>query len=127
MAGGEATIPAGEPHDWWNAGDVPASVLVEFAPFEPRFEELIATLFGLANAGRTNAKGMPSPLQLALLGREFSDVIRFTKPPAVLQPLLFGALGAIGRARGLRGVYPEYLGPHGHTEPDPAAVAAAGL
>ena len=104
-----------------------ASVLVELSPFDPRFEQMIATLFGLANAGRTNAKGMPNLLQLALLAQEFSDVIAFTKPPAAVQRVLFGALGAVGRARGLRGVYPEYLGPHGHTEPDPAAVAAAGL
>lgn len=126
-AGGEATIPAGDPHDWWNAGDGPASVLVELEPYEPRFEQMIATLFGLANAGRTNAKGMPGPLQLALIATEFADVIRFTRPPAAVQRVLFGALGALGRARGLRGVYPEYLGPHGHVEPDPAAVAAAGL
>ena len=57
-------------------------MLVELWPPDPRFETMIATIFGLANAGQTNAKGMPSPPQLALIGREFSDVIRFTKPPA---------------------------------------------
>lgn len=59
--GVEVTVPAGMRHDWWNAGASEASVLVELSPPEPRFETLIATLFGLANAGRTNAKGMPIP------------------------------------------------------------------
>jgi hypothetical protein len=58
----------------------------------------------------------------------FGDVvIRFTKPPAAVQKLMFGALGAIGRLRGHRGIYPEYLRPHGRVTPDPAVVALAGL
>jgi hypothetical protein len=80
-AGEELMVPAGMRHDWWNAGDGDAGVLVELSPPQPRFKTMIATLFGLANAGTTNAKGLPGPLQLALIAREFSDVIRFTKPP----------------------------------------------
>lgn len=125
--GQEATVEAGTPHDWWNAGDTDASVLVELFPPDPRFETMIATLFGLANAGKTNAKGLPDPFQLALIGQQFADVIRFTKPPAAVQSLLFGLLGAIGRLRGYRGVYPEYLRPHGRVNPDPKVVAFAGL
>lgn len=126
-AGQEAVAEPGVPHDWWNAGSGVADVLVEISPPDPRFEQMIATLFGLANAGRTNAKGLPDPLQLALIGQEFADVIRFTRPPAAVQKLAFAVLGALGRARGKRGVYPEYLHPHGHAEPDPAVLAAAGL
>ena len=126
-AGDEVTAAAGTPHDWWNAGTTPASVLVEITPADPRFETMIATVFGLANAGRTNAKGMPNPFQLALVGKEFADVIRFTSPPAVVQRVAFGLLGAAGRMRGYRGVYPEYLGPHGRAAPDPEVLAVAGL
>ncbi len=126
-AGQEAVAEPGVPHDWWNAGDGVADVLVEISPPDPRFEQMIGTLFGLANAGRTNAKGMPDPLQLALIGREFADVIRFTRPPAPVQKVAFAVLGALGRARGKRGVYPEYLHPHGRADPDPALLAAAGL
>jgi quercetin dioxygenase-like cupin family protein len=126
-AGEEATVPAGMPHDWWNAGEDDASVLVELSPPDPRFEAMIATLFGLANAGRTNAKGRPGALQLALVGQEFADVIRFTKPPPAVQKLLFGVLGTLGRLRGYRGVYPEYLGPHGRATPDPHVAGLAGV
>lgn len=126
-AGEEVTVPAGTAHDWWNAGDGDASVLVELSPPDPRFEAMIATLFGLANAGQTNAKGMPGPLQLALLAQEFRDVIRFTKPPAVVQKVLCGVLAGLGRMRGLRGIYREYLGAHGRIEPDPEVVRLAGV
>ncbi len=125
--GEEATVRAGVPHDWWNAGEGDAGVIVEITPPDPRFEMMIATLWGLANAGRTNEKGMPGPLQLALIGSEFADVIRFTKPPAAVQKAMFGLLGALGRLRGYRGIYPEYLGPDGRTTPDPEVVALSGV
>ena|ERR1700742_1475978 len=125
-AGESATVPPGMPHDWWNAGTEDADVLVELDPPSERFEMLIATTFGLANAGKTNAKGMPSPLQLALIGREFQDVIRFTSPPAAVQRAVFAALGPIARLRGHRAIYPELLGPSGTAEPSAAARAAAG-
>jgi quercetin dioxygenase-like cupin family protein len=125
--GEEASVPAGVPHDWWNSGHGDASVVVELLPADRRFETMIATLFGLANAGKTNARGMPAPPQLALIGREFSDVMVFTKPPRIVQRIAFAVLGAIGRRQGLKGVYPEYLAPHGHEEPAPEALAAAGL
>jgi Cupin domain len=104
--GESAGIEAGVWHDWWNEGDVDAVVRVEVTPGE-RFVQMIETLFGLAREGHVNAKGMPSPLQMALLGGEFSDVIVFRKPPPVLQRALFGALGPIARARGYRATYPS--------------------
>lgn len=129
-AGEEATAAPGVAHDWWNAGDGEASVLVWVSgPQEqrPRFEAMIATIFGLANDGKTNAKGLPGPLQLALIAKEFGDVIRFTSPPAAVQRPLFAALGALGRARGLQAVYPRYLQPHGRTTAAPEAMTRAGL
>jgi mannose-6-phosphate isomerase-like protein (cupin superfamily) len=121
--GESATVRPGVPHDWWNGGTVDAEVLVTIDPPSPRFEMMIQTLWGLANDGKTNAKGMPNPLQLALIGREFSDTIQFTSPPAAVQKVAFAALGAVGRMRGYRAIYPEYLGPHGTAAGDPEASA----
>ena len=129
-AGEEATAEPGVAHDWWNAGEDFASVLVEVrGPDEhrQRFDAMFATIFGLANAGRTNSSGMPGLLQLALLAREFRDVIVFTRPPRTIQAPLFAALSTIGRLRGLRGIYPKYLHVHGHTVPDPDLLALAGI
>ena len=104
--GETAVVEAGVWHDWWNAGDRDARARVEITPGE-RFAHMIETLFGLARLGHTNAKGMPSPLQLALTGQEFSDVIVFRSPPPAAQRAIFGALSPIARRRGYRATYPQ--------------------
>lgn len=95
-------------HDWWNAGEDEAHVVFEVSP-AVRFEAMIKNLYGLAQDGKTNAKGMPSLPQLALLAREFEDVIVFTKPPRAVQKVLFDILAPIARLLGHKGSYPEYL------------------
>ena len=104
-SGETAEVRPGVWHDWWNEGEVDAIVRVEVTPGE-RFVHMIETLFGLAREGHVNSKGMPSPLQMALLGAEFSDVIVFRRPPPPLQRAIFGALGPLARARGYRPTYP---------------------
>ena len=105
-AGEAIEVPAGTVHDWWNTGQDEAHVLVEVNP-GVRFEEMIVTFWGLANTGRTNANGMPGLLQLALSGREFADTVVFTRPPRIIQRLVFSLLAPLARRRGLRGSYPE--------------------
>lgn len=131
--GQSATAEAGVPHDWWNAGAEPAEVLVAVAPAAgvsarpERFEELIGMLFGLANAGRTDRKGRPWPLQAAVIAQEFADVIRFTHPPAWVQRPLIAALAPLGRALGYRAFDPDLARPAGRATPADHALAAAGL
>jgi quercetin dioxygenase-like cupin family protein len=100
-------VPPGTWHDWWNAGDAEAVVRVTVAPGD-RFSLMIATLFGLALDGRTNPKGMPNPLQLAQVAREFEDVFILRRPPRWIQRTGFGLLAPLARARGYRGHYPRY-------------------
>ena len=69
----------------------------------------ILNLFGLAQDGKTNARGLPNLLQLALLAREFSDVIRFTRPAPAIQSLLFGVLAPVARLAGYRANNADYL------------------
>jgi quercetin dioxygenase-like cupin family protein len=104
--GESAVIEAGVWHDWWNASDRDARARVEITPGE-RFGHMVETLFGLARLGHVNAKGMPSLLQLALIGQEFSDVVVFRKPPPAVQRALFGLLAPIARWRGYRATYPQ--------------------
>lgn len=101
-------VPAGVIHDWWNAGEEEAHVLVEVRPGD-RFLEMVANMFGLAQDGKTDAKGMPKPLQLVLVGKEFEDVVIFSKPPRWLFNLMYTVLGPIARMQGYKGSYPEYL------------------
>src|SRR5215467_4817535 len=104
--GQAAVIQPGVWHDWWNAGDRDALVRVEVTPGE-RFVLMIETFFGLARLGHTDGKGMPHPLQLALIAREFSDIVEFRSPPPVVQRALFVTLAPIAHWRGYRATYPQ--------------------
>ena len=104
--GETAEIPAGVWHDWWNASDRNARVRVEITP-GARFSHMAETLFGLAQLGHTDDKGMPNLLQLALIAREFRDVVVFRSPPPAVQSVLFGAVAPLARALGYRAIYPQ--------------------
>jgi mannose-6-phosphate isomerase-like protein (cupin superfamily) len=115
--GQRLTVPAGTAHRFWNAGDEVAHFVCEIRP-ALQFESLIETMFTLAAEGRTNRKGMPGLLQLAVIAEAHFDTVRLPFPPAVLQR--FGlALGSpVGRALGYRPVY---------VPTEPAAIPAPGV
>jgi quercetin dioxygenase-like cupin family protein len=110
--GRRVEVPPGVVHDWWNVGDDEAHVLVDIRPAE-RFELMIQNLYGLANDGKSNGRGVPKLLPLALFAREFRREGEFIRPPRIVQRLLFGALAPLARARGYKAISPEYLGPTG--------------
>ena len=58
-----------------------------------QFESLIETMFGLAQDGKTNRKGLPNPVRMAAIARAHREVIRLAGVPAWLQDL--GTLGAM--------------------------------
>jgi mannose-6-phosphate isomerase-like protein (cupin superfamily) len=101
-------IPRGSWHDWWNAGDDEEAVARVVVSDGERFVLMIENLFGLANDGHANAKGMPNPLQLTMFATEFRDVLVFKRPPAAVQSLVFGVLRPVAVARGYRATYPQY-------------------
>jgi quercetin dioxygenase-like cupin family protein len=107
VAGDMLDIQPGVPHDWWNAGNEEARIIVQVKPGK-RFEKMILTLYGLAKEGKTNSKGEPSLLQLAVTATEFRDVIQLTIPPKWVQSLLFGILAPIGRLAGYKASYPRF-------------------
>jgi quercetin dioxygenase-like cupin family protein len=117
--GTEVVIDPGTVHDWWNAGDEEAHVLVEVRP-AARFELLIETLWSLARDGKTNGKGVPNLLQLSLIGREFRKEAEFVRPPRPVQRALFGLLAPIARALGYKPIYQSPRNEEG--SPDPSAA-----
>ncbi|AZO00030.1 cupin domain-containing protein [Mesorhizobium sp. M9A.F.Ca.ET.002.03.1.2] len=133
--GQSATVEAGVAHDWWNSSNTDdAQILIEIerAPgadhIDPnRFELLIGMLFGLANAGKVDKKGRPSPLQAAVIAREFADVIVFTRPPPAIQWAALGILAPIANLLGYRAIDPSYCRPHAHFTPAPEILVLAGL
>ena len=98
------TVPAGTSHKFWNAGDDEAHFVCEIRP-ALQFEQLLETMFALAADGRTNRKGMPNPLRLAVIANAHFDTVRLPFPPAWMQKLGL-ALGApLGRLLGYRSTY----------------------
>jgi len=110
--GGRVEVPPGAVHDWWNVGEGEAHLIVDIRPAQ-RFELMIQNLYGLANDGRTDERGVPNLLPLALFAREFRREGEFIRPPRIIQRLLFGALAPLARARGYKAIDPAYVGPTG--------------
>lgn len=124
--GETAEVRPGQWHDWWNAADRDARVLVEVTP-GARFTHMLETLFGLAQQGHVNGKGMPDLLQMAMLGREFSDTVQFRSPPPAAQKALFAVLAPVAHALGYRGTYPQLsrsIASRGSTTSGPAVTSA---
>ncbi len=99
--GDSVDIPAGTPHATWNAGAEPALFVWRTTPARRR-RELFARLYDLAGEGRTDAAGVPNLLQLAVLEAAYPDEIHLTRPPTVVQRILFAFLAPIGRMLGYR-------------------------
>lgn len=93
-------IPRGAVHRMWNPGREPARAIWRTSP-AGRTAHWFADLAALRRSGRVGRNGMPGPLAFGVYLTEYSDVIRLAGP----QPLVRGALaalGALGRLRGYR-------------------------
>jgi quercetin dioxygenase-like cupin family protein len=113
VAGDSVTVEPGTPHKFWNAGDDELRFRCTVTP-ALEFERLIATMYRLAADGRTNKKGMPNPLRLAVIANHHFDDVRLPAIPHALQKLGL-ALGApVGR---LLGYAPTYDSTVGRAEP----------
>jgi hypothetical protein len=53
---------------------------------------------------RVDRRGMPNFLQLVVFAREFSDVVRFTRPPCLIQRGLFAPVALFARLSDIAGV-----------------------
>lgn len=103
-------VPPKAAHTWWNAGDDDLVFRCEVRP-ALRFERLIETMFSLAADGRTNAKGMPGPLRLAVIAAHHIDDVQLPVVPRWLQKAAL-ALGApLGKAMGFAPVYGSTIEP----------------
>ena len=105
LAPGEtALIDAGLAHKFWNAGEETLRFRAEVRP-ALQFESLIETMFGLAADGKTNRKGMPGPLRLAVIANHHFDVVRLPVVPHALQKLALVPGALLGRALGYQPTY----------------------
>jgi quercetin dioxygenase-like cupin family protein len=103
-AGQRLTVPAGTPHKFWNAGEDEAHFVCEVRP-ALQFEQMIQTMFGLAADGKTNRKGMPNPLRLAVIAHAHFDDVRLPFPPAWMQRMGLAMGAPLGRLLGYEATY----------------------
>ena len=88
--------------DW--SPPVRSAIVCEVTP-ALGFEQLIETMFSLAEDGKVNRKGMPNPLRLAVIAKHHFGDVRLPFPPAWMQRIGL-ALGApLGRMFGFKPTY----------------------
>ena len=97
-------VEPGTPHRFWNAGEEPVSFVCEIRP-ALQFESLLETMFALAADGKTNRKGMPNPLRLAVIARAHFDTVRLPFPPAWMQRAGLVLGNRLGRLFGYEPTY----------------------
>jgi hypothetical protein len=73
-------------------------------------------MFALAADGKTNRKGMPNPLRLAVIAKAHFDTVRLPFPPAWMQKAGLTLGAPLGRLLGYGATYEPQAG-------TPAAVA----
>jgi quercetin dioxygenase-like cupin family protein len=106
--GDVAIVEPGVRHTWRSDGDEALHAIVEFRP-ALRTEMVLETLFALARAGKCNERGMPAPLQMAVLISGHLDEMCAPVIPRSVQSAIVEALAAVGRRRGYRAEHPELL------------------
>jgi quercetin dioxygenase-like cupin family protein len=105
-----AVVPAGVPHVWWNSSDHEAATLVQFRPALDT-ETFFETFFGLASEGKVGKSGLPNPLQMMVLARDYRREMALPKlQQAILGPVAM-LLAPVARAMGYRGRYDRFSGP----------------
>jgi quercetin dioxygenase-like cupin family protein len=98
------TVEPGTAHRFWNAGDDELHFVCVVKP-ALQFEHLLETMFALAADGKTNRKGMPNPLRLAVIARATFDTVRLPLVPAWLQRTALAAGAPLGRLLGYDASY----------------------
>jgi mannose-6-phosphate isomerase-like protein (cupin superfamily) len=103
-AGDVVVVEPDTPHKFWNAGETQARFVATVTP-ALRFEQLIETMFSLAADGKTNKKGMPNPLRLAVIANAHFDDVRLPIIPQSLQRLGLAMGAPVGRMLGYEATY----------------------
>ena len=112
--GDSVTVEPGTIHRFKNVGVSEARFTAKVSP-ALEFESFLETMFALAADGKTNKKGMPNPVRMAVIANEYFDDVRAPHVPGAIQKAALSAGAAMGR---LVGYTPQYV-------PTPAAPQAA--
>ena len=98
-AGDVLVLPAGARHAVWNPGPTEARAVWLTYPALAS-EALLETLWALGRLGRTDRRGLPGVLQVAVLLRAYSHEVQLAWPPGLAQRAVLAALAPLGRGLG---------------------------
>jgi quercetin dioxygenase-like cupin family protein len=107
-AGDQFHVPKNTAHSMWNEAETPAVINWRISP-ALETEYFFENTFGLSNHGKTNDKGMPGLLQIALIANKYDNIFRLSKPPFFLQKIVFFVLTPVAYLSGYRSSYEKYL------------------
>ncbi|MEM7126766.1 MAG: cupin domain-containing protein [Chloroflexota bacterium] len=108
VAGESFDFPCNVPHRFLGAaGCEEARILWQIRPALDS-ETFFETVYGLAAEGKMKETGFLNVFQSAVIFRTFKDEYHPTKPPRIVQKIVFGILAPIGRLLGYRSRYEKY-------------------
>jgi len=111
VTGESFDFPRNVPHGFLGAaGSEEARILWQIRPALDS-ETFFETVYGLVSDGKMKDTGIPNFFQLAVIFRAFNDELHLTKPPRIVQKILFGILAPIGRLLGYQARYEKYSSP----------------
>lgn len=102
--GEEITVPQNTAHRHWNPSTNPIRVAHEHHPARESAAHA-ETMWALAQAGKTNEKGIPNPLQFAVISKAYPGIAYTTAVPISVQKAMFTVLAPIGRLAGYQAAY----------------------
>lgn len=106
--GAACHIPKKEIHSMWNHTAADTTVRWRVKP-ALQTENFLETLAGLAVDNKTNSKGVPHILQVALLSRKYVREFRLASPGYWIQKIVFAFLTPIAFVLGFRSEFPEFI------------------
>jgi quercetin dioxygenase-like cupin family protein len=116
--GDSVTVDPGTVHRFKNIGEDEARFIARVSP-ALEFESFLETMFALAADGKTNKKGMPNPVRMAVIANAYFDDVRAPLVPGAIQKAALAAGAAVGR---LLGYQPAYVPTPAVQQPATAAA-----
>jgi hypothetical protein len=107
--GEHVTVPAGDRHRFWNAGDGELHLVGSVSP-ALNTESFMYITYGLAGDYPATGSGMPlNPLRLAPVLETYDDLLYLAHVPVWPQKLAIRVTARLGRWMGYPDDYPEYI------------------
>lgn len=107
-AGDVLHIPRNTVHSMWNNSSATTIVHWQVRP-AMNTENFLETVVGLASDGKTNKKGVLPTMQAALVANKYSNTFRLSKPPFIVQKIMFILLMPFAWLKGYRPDYKKYF------------------